>query len=222
MSAGRIPVEKKYYSIVEHYENCLEKHGDSHLGVDWPNKEDALKRYAIMHDLFRTEGGKKTSVLDFGCGAAHFLEYLLTAAPGTFRYTGLDISEKFIQLCTKKFPEVHFICADVLEKPESIGMYDYIVLNGVFTEKRGLTYDEMLNYFEKLTSRIWNYCSEGMAFNLMSKHVDWEREDLFHLSFDTLADIVQKNLGRNYTIRNDYGLYEYTCYVYKNPVKWPK
>ena len=49
----------------------------------------------------------------------------------------------------------------------------------------------------------------------MSKHVDWEREDLFHLSFDELGSFLKEEISRNFTIRNDYGLYEYTVYIYK-------
>jgi len=49
----------------------------------------------------------------------------------------------------------------------------------------------------------------------MSKHVDWEREDLFHLPFDVLARFLTRMVTRNFVIRNDYGLYEYTTYVYR-------
>ncbi len=51
----------------------------------------------------------------------------------------------------------------------------------------------------------------------MSKQVDWERDDLFHLPLDQMADFVCGNLSRNFVIRNDYGLYEYTTYVYREP-----
>jgi len=37
-------MDKKYTKIVTHYEDCLEKHGDTHLGVDWPNQQDVYKR----------------------------------------------------------------------------------------------------------------------------------------------------------------------------------
>ena len=50
----------------------------------------------------------------------------------------------------------------------------------------------------------------------MTKHVDWERDDLFHLPFDTLAAVLKKEISRHFVISNDYGLYEYTVYVYKN------
>lgn len=54
-----------------------------------------------------------------------------------------------------------------------------------------------------------------MAFNVMSKNVDWEREDLFHMPLDELSAFLTSSISRNFIIRNDYGLYEYTVYVYR-------
>ena len=92
---------------------------------------------------------------------------------------------------------------------------DYIVMNGFFTEKQGLTFDEMLAYFERTIKIVFAKAERGIAFNVMSKHVDWEREDLFHLPFDRLVGFLTRELTRNFIIRNDYGLYEYTTYVYR-------
>ena len=88
-------------------------------------------------------------------------------------------------------------------------------MNGVFTEKRELSFDEMWNYFTKLISIVYEKCNNGVAFNVMSKSVDWEREDLFHLPLDILSDFLCKKITRNFIIRNDYGLYEYTVYLLK-------
>jgi len=62
---------------------------------------------------------------------------------------------------------------------------------------------------------VFSHAAIGIAFNVMSKHVDWERDDLFHLPFDTLAEFLEEHLTRNYVFRNDYGLYEYTTYAYQ-------
>jgi len=105
---------------------------------------------------------------------------------------------------------------DLLDENASLPMFDYIVLNGVFTEKRELSFDEMLSYFKQLVPRVFAHAAVGIAFNVMTKHVDWEREDLFHLPFDTLAEFLKKELTRNFVFRNDYGLYEYTTYVYQD------
>jgi hypothetical protein len=207
--------EKKYLEIVAHYEACLERHGDSHLGVDWPRSEDLGKRYEVMLDVVRRETPEAVvSLLDFGCGAAHLYEHMLATGVRGIEYAGLDLSEKFVALARRKFPSQTFYCADLLED-DPLPSFDYVVMNGVFTAKRGLSFEEMLAYFELLLKRAWAKAAKGLAFNVMSKHVDWERADLFHLPFDTLARYLTRELSKNFVVRNDYGLYEYTTYVYR-------
>lgn len=206
---------KKYLDIVAHYESCLERHGDTHLGVDWPKAEDAATRYRVMLEVVRERKGESVSLLDFGCGAAHLYERILEEGLDGIEYSGLDLSEKFVALARKKFPARRFYVADFLEDDTQVPAFDYVVMNGVFTEKRGLAFDEMLAYFERLLRKVWAKTERGLAFNVMSKHVDWEREDLFHLSFDALAAFLTRELTRNFVFRNDYGLYEYTAYVYR-------
>ena len=212
---SRSAATKKYIEIVEHYEACLAKYGDTHLGVDWPKVEDAATRYRVMLEVIRQPRPPVVRLLDFGCGASHLYEHMVVTGVGGIEYLGLDLSPKFVELSTKKFPRNRYICADILENPEAIPACDYAVMNGVFTEKRGLAFDEMLAYFERVVAAVFARVQLGLAFNTMSKHVDWERDDLFHLPFDTLASFLSASLTRNFVIRNDYGLYEYTTYVYR-------
>jgi SAM-dependent methyltransferase len=208
--------EKKYLNIVSHYESCLAEHGDTHLGVDWPRSEDVEKRHRVMLEVIKPEQrDRKVSLLDFGCGAAHLNEYIVARGLDHIEYSGLDLSDKFIRLSQSKFPASKFYCLDVLDENSSLPKFDYIVLSGVFTEKRELSFEEMFAYFRRLVIRVFQHAEIGIAFNVMSKHVDWERDDLFHLPFDMLADFLQQELTRNYVFRNDYGLYEYTTYVYR-------
>lgn len=208
-------INKKYLSIVSHYENCLAQYGDNHLGVDWPKKEDAETRYRIMLELIKPCADREVSLLDFGCGASHLYEHMLKRNMRGIIYAGVDLSEKFTQLSKNKFPENKYYCLDILDPSGQLPSFDYVVMNGVFTEKRNLSFDEMLAYFKQMLKATFNKTAIGLAFNVMSKQVDWEREDLFHLSLDTLANLLIKELSRNFVIRNDYGLHEYTTYVYK-------
>lgn len=206
---------KKYISIAKHYEDCFLQHGDNHKGMDWPNKKDLESRFEIMLGVaFKDKSLEKNSLLDFGCGTSLLLEYLMQKKEYSFDYTGLDISEKFINVAKQKFPKTPFYCLNILEE-ELDSSFNYIVMNGVFTEKRSLSHDEMFNYFKKMIQKVFLKTNKGLAFNVMSKHVDWEREDLFHLSIDTLTQFLCKEVTRNFIIRNDYGLYEYTVYLYK-------
>ena len=78
-----------------------------------------------------------------------------------------------------------------------------------------MKYDEMFSYFKKMITKLYEMCNKGIAFNVMSKDVDWERDDLFHLPLSDLSVFLTKDISRDFVIRNDYGLYEYIIYVYK-------
>ncbi len=210
-------MDDQYLKIAKHYEKCFQLHGDNHKGMDWPIADDVPKRYELMLQLIK-ESSTTIDLLDFGCGTAHMLDYLQQRASSNtnIRYAGADISAKFIEIAKKKFPEQEFYHVDLLKgKDYSLPIFDYIVMNGVFTEKRDLTFDEMWFFFRSLLSKVFSHAKKGVAFNVMSKAVDWERDDLFHLSTDLLIEYLTKNLSRNFILRNDYGLYEYTVYLYK-------
>lgn len=207
-----------YRTIIEHYEACLDRHGDSHLGVDWPNVRDAETRYRVMLDVMGQDRGPDT-LLDFGCGAGHMLEFMRCNGWDAIDYRGLDASAKFVDLCRRKFPGAVFHCRDILDGTGSIEPCDYVVMNGVLTERCGVSEAAMLAYMEALLAAAWPLARKGMAFNVMSAHVDWRRDDLFHVPFDTMAELVKRRLSRHFRFRQDYGLYEYTTYVYREPCR---
>lgn len=209
---------KKHLTIVSACEAYLDKYGDSYLGVGWTKKqEDADTRYRVMLEAIRSDASGKIKLLDFGCGASHLYEYILKRELNNIEYSGLDLSQKFLDLSRKKFPSIDYYHLDILDNQDALPDFDYILLNGVFNSKCSLAFDEMLSYFQDVITRAFNNAREGIAFNVMSKQVDWEREDLFHLPFDTLASFLTKNVSRHFVIRHDYGLYEYTAYAYKHP-----
>lgn len=200
-----------YKKISSHYNDCFIKNGDSHLGVDWPNQKDANTRYQIMYESILEDS---CSLLDFGVGLGHFYEWLNINSIKNIKFSGLDINSCFYESCKIKFPSIDLYLKDILTD-DDIPQFDYIVCNGTFTEKLDLSQDEMMNFLKSVLLKLWPKCNKGIAFNLMSKHVDWERDDLFHVSLDEIGWFLKQNLSRNFIIRNDYKLYEYTVYAYK-------
>lgn len=209
----------RYLDISKYVEGYYKDHGDNCQGVGWPNEEDLQTRYRCMMELIRFDTHhvpkERPSVLDFGCGLGHMYDHVLENKINV-AYSGLDISEVFYNKCREKYPDVTFYKADLLaEEENAVLKHDYIIMNGVLTQKINLSYDEMLAYFKKLIKTVYQYCNCGMAFNVMSKDVDWERDDLFHLPLSTLSAFLTKEVTRDFIVRYDYGLYEYTVYVYK-------
>jgi SAM-dependent methyltransferase len=169
-----------------------------------------------MLGLIRPEGPKRVSLLDFGCGASHLYEYIVESGRAAgIDYSGLDLSAKFIGLSRQKFPQIPYYCLDILMEDAALPKFDYVVANGVFTEKCRLSFEEMLGYFKSAIKKIFEKARIGIAFNVMSSRVDWERPDLFHVPFDPLAVFLASEVSRHFVIRHDYRLYEYTVYVYR-------
>jgi len=103
---------------------------------------------------------------------------------------------------------------NLLEPGGVLPVFDYVVMNGVFTYKGRTPHDGMWRYCQQLLLRVARHARLGFAFNVMSKYVDWEREDLFHVPLDDICGFLSERISRHVTIRHDYGLHEYTIYVY--------
>jgi SAM-dependent methyltransferase len=207
-----------HLELVRHYEACLARHGDTHRGVDWPNPEDAARRYRVMLDILdRRPVPARPVVLDIGCGAGHLLEFARSQGRD-IGYLGIDLSARFVELCRRKFPGETFLQLDVLASPLGSPRGDFAIANGLFTEKLTLSWDTMWEFVRRMIRALFAMAGSGLAFNVMSSHVDWQRDDLFHLPCDTLAAFLRAEVSRHYVFRADYGLHEYTAYVFREAV----
>jgi SAM-dependent methyltransferase len=205
---------KRYLEIVAANEEYLDRHGDNFRGVGWTRTQEEVDlRYGVMLDVIREK--EPVTLLDFGCGASHLYDYIRRIGRADIDYSGLDLSSKFLELSRKKFPSVTYYQADLAASPDSIPQFDYIVMNGIFNSKCALSHDEMFTYLCTLVDRAFRKARRGIAFNVMTKYVDWERDDLFHLTLDQLAGFLVRMVSRNFVIRHDYGQWEYTTYVYR-------
>ena len=69
-----------------------------------------------------------TNVLDIGCGTGRFSQ----ALPSRFSYTGVDFSQKAIELARKRFakPNIRFCVADALKLPFHESEFDIVICLG--------------------------------------------------------------------------------------------
>lgn len=228
-----------YKQIASHYSNCFEKYGDTPKGLDWDNQENLDKRYEVMYDLITPKESShiiNSTLLDFGCGYGGFYNWLKQNKTYQPDYIGIDINENLIKKARELYTPAYVTYDADLNSIPGFGLidihdpeqwelfnnpnifsdkFDYIICNGTFTMKLGLTQEEMTNFMCSTLEKLWNKTNRGIAFNCMSKVLDYERDDLFHVSFDEVSQWVYDNLSPNFMIRQDYGLREFTMYVYK-------
>ena len=205
-----------HHDIVRSCEEDFLRHGDTYLGAGWTKSEEqADRRYGVMLDLVDALG-RPASLLDFGCGSARLLDHAHRSGRAEgIDYTGLDLSRTVVEHCRTKYPGHDFHVMDVLAGTEGLPGFDVIVMNGVFHYKGEMSQQAMLDYFGSLLGILWPHARRGLAFNVMSTHVDWTRDDLFHLPIETATDFIASELSRRFVVRQDYGLYEYTVHVHR-------
>lgn len=201
--------------IVRACESDFEQFGDTFQGAGWTKAEElADRRYEVMLELI-DERPNPCSVLDFGCGSARLLDYAIRSGRAEqLDYSGLDLSTLVIEHCRAKYPDRTFHHLDILIDASSLPVFDTILLNGVFHYKGEMSQEQMFDYFCALLRTVRPHARRTLAFNVMSTHVEWTRADLFHLPIQQATDFVASTLSRRFTVRQDYGLYEYTVYVY--------
>jgi SAM-dependent methyltransferase len=211
--------------IVDRIEARLAERGATPEGLWWPNAEDLAVRYEVfLRPLLPAPGRPRLALLDFGCGLGFLPDWL--AANGLLEavdYTGLDASATILDQARARWPGLRFVQADALQEgvpaPAAGGRYDAVVAIGIFTARFGRGRAEMEAYARATLEALWPAASRCLAFNAMSAHVDWEREDLFHWPLDEAMRFCRARLSRHVAMRTDYGLWEYTCHVWREPAR---
>jgi SAM-dependent methyltransferase len=207
-----------------HYERCFERAGATPQGVDWPDARGLEARFAVQ--LMVLTAVPKVAgpplLLDLGCGPALLLDYLAaTGGSERLRYRGIDISSVMIEAARARWPCATFEARDILADPLPPESVDVVVMNGVLTERQGIPRPRMVEMAEALVTAAFRSARYGIAFNAMSRHVDREREDLFHWGFDEIAAFLKRDVTRYVAFRADYGLYEFTCFAWRRPQRPP-
>jgi SAM-dependent methyltransferase len=203
-----------YKTLQAHYEKRLAEHGANAKGMDWPNQEDLNKRFEVLMSIAPAPG--MYSLLDLGCGIGLLIDYLKEQQRFEgIAYLGSDISPRMIDVARDMHPAYSFEVRDTLVTPYEEGQFDYIIMNGVLTEKQEMSQAQMVDFAKQIILKTFTSCSKGISFNVMSSHVDWKRDDLFHWELDEVVAFLVKNCSRKIKIMMDYGLYEYTVHLKK-------
>jgi SAM-dependent methyltransferase len=206
--------------LQEHYERRLEEAGATPQGADWPNGQDLEARFATQLEVLRSvpPATEPPRVLDLGCGPGLLLDYLsATDALERISYLGVDLSPRMIAAAHARWPSMRFETRDIIAQPLEPASVDVVIMNGVLTERQGIPRERMVALAESLVTAAFQTARYGVVFNAMSRHVDWEREDLFHWGFDDVAAFLTRTLTRHVAIRADYGLYEFSAFAYREP-----
>jgi 2-polyprenyl-3-methyl-5-hydroxy-6-metoxy-1,4-benzoquinol methylase len=200
--------------LKQHYSETFERHGPNARGVDWSAEADVLLRYDNMLNVIPVHDKKrKLTFLDVGCGFGGLFEYA-TQQGYTLDYTGIDVCENMIIHAKHNYPAARFECMDIFDLDEKYH-YDYVVCNGILTQKLSSSILEMDKFAQALIRKLYRHSNQGLAFNIMTSKVNYMVDNLYYRNPVELLAWCLSEISSHIRLDHSYRLYEYTTYIYK-------
>lgn len=219
-------------SFKEHYAKVFAQHGATSRGVDWGMEEELRFRYHKFQSLFTldiTPPKSAPTVLDVGCGWGGFYKFLLHEKCSV-TYTGIDVVPAMIDEATSLFPGADFRCSDIFSMSLA-EQFDYVVCNGVLTQKLTASIPAMEDYANRLITRMFRLCRHGICFNHMSTRVNYMVDNLYYRSALEALDFCMQTLAPRVLLDHSFSsvncpdrgrLFDYLLYVYKDAAGLPQ
>ena len=202
-------IEKHHHRLKDYYDPLLSKHGGSYRGMGWVSDHLQTIRFEAMYAIADISSA---SVLDIGCGAAGFLDWL-TQRDYTGCYTGIDFQEKMIELARaqhpgSKFPKAMFECNDFLNVARKFGA-QYVFASGIFPLAD-------MSLLKRTVTEMFYVAEQGVAFNCLSSLSPRKHPKKFMFADPFEVEAFCKTLTANVKMRHDYLPQDFTVYIYHN------
>lgn len=203
-------------SLKEHYENTFDLHGPTSAGVDWgEDQAQAHLRYQNMLAVIPGDDASgEVSLLDVGCGYGGLLIHARNKGMN-LQYTGIDLASNMIAWGKENLNECEFLEGDILEHDFSSRTFDYVVCNGILTQKLKSSLLDMDEFSRALIKKMFSLCKKGIAFNIMTSYVNFFADNLYYKHPCEILAFCFAEVTRNLKLDHSYGLYEYTLYLYR-------
>lgn len=170
-------------------------------------------RYKIITSIF--EDDDDFSVHDVGMGLADLNAYIRHAFPNRrIEYSGSEIVDELVATSRERYPQLSFFHRDLSEEPGK-DTYDYVVMSGVFHQRRDSTIGEWEDFSQNLLRNSFRMCKKGVSFNFISPFVDFYQTNVYYCNLPKLLNFINDDLSRFFEIKHNYALFEFTVHVYK-------
>lgn len=203
----------KLDDVTQYFTDKLEKHGATHLGVDYNSSKAQEVRFDEVLKVICSIT-EPCSLLDFGSGYGGMYDYLLRLGRNV-TYIGYDIADSMV----KKGNEIYADdtkCSFTTDL-KKIPILDYAIASGTFNMKVSVNYDNWTKIVLEGLHQMNDHSRKGFSCNFLTKYSDVEkmRDDLYYADPLFIFDYCKKNFSRNVALLHDYELYDFTIIVRK-------
>jgi SAM-dependent methyltransferase len=174
--------------------------------VGWSSDEAQYKRFEILCNIGVTD---KDTILDYGCGLGHLIDFLKERGFNNTEknYFGIDILNPFVLGAKELYPDHKFQTAEIYEIKKQ---FDYVLGSGTFTIS--MPWDETLQAIR----HVYGLINKGFAFNLMNNKHRLSGNEFFRTYTPEGVLETLQNEYNNIKIISDYAPdQDFTIYIYK-------
>jgi SAM-dependent methyltransferase len=201
-------------TLGRYYTKRFAEHGASARGVDWHNAESLLLHYDKMLAVIPPdEAGQRISLLDIGCGYGGLLDRAKERGLD-IDYAGIDLVDEMTAHGRRKHPDAQFVSGDVFTFAPGRD-FDYVVANGVLTEKLDVSIGEFGRFARRMIRRMFELASRGIAFNMMTTYVNFTAPNLYYQNPGEIISFCAAELSTKWILDHGYDYYDFTMYLYR-------
>jgi hypothetical protein len=197
-----------------YYTQKVERHGATPQGADWNSAESQELRFRQLLHVCRLD--QSFSLNDYGCGYGALLHFLREHSR-LGEYCGFDASEMMLREAwrfSQGISGAAFVSDRSLLLPR-----DFTVASGIFNVKQDTAAERWREYAIATIEEMNSLSNKGFSFNMLTSYSDPERmrEDLFYGDPCFFFDYAKRKFAKDVYLLHDYGLYEFTIGVRKEP-----
>ena len=197
--------------VKELYDQNIRDHGAEPESVGWGNQEKIDLRFEKLLDVVEMPN-EEFSVSELGCGYGELVKYCENYSLNLGDYEGYDISEDML-VAAREYVQgerITWVNSDkVLKKA------DYVIASGIFNVPFDNDRDQWKSYVLSTIEHLFEMSNKGASFNMLTKYVDYESENLFYNDPLEIFDHCKRNLTNKVNLVHDYPLYEFTIHLIK-------
>lgn len=188
------------------------KHGMNSKAL-WGSKESQEIRFSILKKIFLSKSN--FTVIDYGCGLAHFYKYLINEGFSNFEYIGVEINDHFIMEIKNQNPSLRIEKGSIEKITKIINseQVDYVVSSGIYNlgENRKVVQSKFLSEYTLLFEKIHIGCASNFLSDLSENK---DNSSIYHNSSELISN-CQKIISKNIVYFHNYLPHDFTILIYK-------
>ncbi len=213
-STEKRAVQNTLSGIAALYSDGLRTHGRSPKSLGWKDTAGQSLRFSKLRQVLLPQDAKAgIRVIDWGCGYGAMFGYLKRHGVRVLAYDGYDISRSMIDEARQTIddPRATFIHSDRVKRAA-----DYAFVSGTFNVRLRANRAVWTRHIERTLMALAAKCTKGLAFNLLTTHVDWKVPHLYYGDPSYFFTFCKRHIARNIVLLHDYPLYEWTLLIRKD------